>query len=646
MKKLAVFDLEVLPNCFLCCYLVVSRGELQVKTIEISERKNEIREILKLFMSGQNIFVGYNCSNYDTVIINYILKNYHSLLEKLPIDICKELHQMSLTIIDGEMMSWIRYKYPAYFKQVDLLTMLFSKALRVSLKEMQVTMCFHNVQEMECDWHTDLAVEKIDELINYCHNDVLSTTALLKLCKEELQLRKDIQAQYNIDCLSKDGVGLGAELLKIEYCKIAGEKIENMKPPDIPDSVLSLSKCIASNIKYKSPILTKALEYIKKSNIQIGKGVKSVFSYQTIYDGVQFTYGLGGMHSVNNKETYLEDEDWIIMDADVDSYYPSMIIEYDFYPKHLGYVFKEVYKSKRDERLIAKKLGKTDPAMMLKSNVFKLLLNSTFGNMGMQYSWLFDPKEFFSITLTGQLAIMMLNERLVDMGCKIISSNTDGTTVKVPRAKLDEYYKVCKEWSEYTRLGLDYAQYESMYIYAVNDYIAVKKGYSDLTPEQKLKEGKGYIKEKGIFLRGARLGKGLDSLVIAKALVSYFVDGVPVEKTIKESTNIWDFIKFEKTGKQFQVYWNGKRQQRTNRFYVSKRAPYLYKSKPVEKVIKKTGQIQKGRTMENMLVGFGVEIFNKYEEKEMKDYNINYTYYISKAKEIVNEMEPQQLTLF
>lgn len=322
-----------------------------------------------------------------------------------------------------------------------------------------------------------------------------------------------------------------------------------------------------------------------------------------------------------------------------------MIIEYDYYPKHLGYVFKEVYKDKRDERLIAKKLGKTDPAMMLKSNVFKLLLNSTFGNMGMQYSWLFDPKEFFSITLTGQLAIMMLNERLVEMGCKIISSNTDGTTVKVPRDKVAQYYEVCKEWSEYTRLGLDYAQYESMFIYAVNDYIAVKKGYSELTAEEKKVKQGDYIKEKGIFLRSARLGKGLDSLIIAKALVSHFVDGIPVEKIITDSDNIWDFIKFEKTGKQFQVYWNDKKQQRTNRFYVSRKAPYLYKAKSVEKVMK-NGQIQKTVVMQNMLSGFGVQIFNKYEKKEMKDYNINYTYYISKAKEIVNEMEPQQLTLF
>lgn len=293
MKKLAVFDIECLKNCFLCCYLVVNTGE--VKTIEISPRKNEIREILKLFMSGQYIFVGYNNSHYDTVIINYILRNYNSLLHKESEDICRELQKISSSIIHDDQIAWIKYKYCNYYKQIDLLTMLFSKALRVSLKEMQVTMCFHNVQEMECDWNSDLEIEKIDELIGYCHNDVLSTSLLLKLCKSELQLRKDIQKQYNIDCLSKDGVGLGAELLKIEYCKIAGVLPSDMKPPMVEDQKLSLSKCVASNIKYNSPILTKALDVIKTSYIDIGRGVKSLFSYQTIYNGVQFTYGLGGM---------------------------------------------------------------------------------------------------------------------------------------------------------------------------------------------------------------------------------------------------------------------------------------------------------------------------------------------------------------
>lgn len=62
--------------------------------------------------------------------------------------------------------------------------MLYSKALRVSLKEMQVTMMYKNVQEFNCDWQSPLALQEIDNMINYNINDVLSTYELLKRCEK------------------------------------------------------------------------------------------------------------------------------------------------------------------------------------------------------------------------------------------------------------------------------------------------------------------------------------------------------------------------------------------------------------------------------------------------------------------------------
>ena len=58
--------------------------------------------------------------------------------------------------------------------------MYYSTAL-VSLKEMQVTMMYKNVQEFpNCDWQAPLAEQEIDEMIAYNINDVMSTTELLK----------------------------------------------------------------------------------------------------------------------------------------------------------------------------------------------------------------------------------------------------------------------------------------------------------------------------------------------------------------------------------------------------------------------------------------------------------------------------------
>jgi len=76
--------------------------------------------------------------------------------------------------------------------------------------------------------------------------------------------------------------------------------------------------------------------------------------------------------------------------------------------------------------------------------------------------------------------------------------------------------------------------------------------------------------------------------------------------------------------------------QNLNRYYFSRNKPYLFK-------------VKKGKTtFEHVNVGEGVMLFNKYEKKEWKDYNIDYSHYIAKARKIIDEVtsEKRQLSLF
>lgn len=90
-----------------------------------------------------------------------------------------------------------------------------------------------------------------------------------------------------------------------------------------------------------------------------------------------------------------------------------------------------------------------------------------------------------------------------------------------------------------------------MYQYAINDYFAI-------TEDNK-------VKEKGMFITAVKLGKGLTPKIIPKAVISFFKDGIPVEDTIKNCTDIRDFLMSEKTGKQWHVEYMNEEQQRTNR---------------------------------------------------------------------------------
>jgi hypothetical protein len=266
-------------------------------------------------------------------------------------------------------------------------------------------------------------------------------------------------------------------------------------------------------------------------------------------------------------------------------------------------------------------------------------------------------------------------------GIECVSSNTDGATFKVHKTRTKRFQEICAEWSKLTQMKLEDTIYEKMVIYAVNDYVAYKtgyksvqqlidcregraecpKGYSDVkhliefldpytaihNPKHPTMELAGqYVKEKGMFITVPRLGKGLDSLIVAKALQNYFGKGIPIKNTIEGSPSIWDFIKFQKIGRDFDVVWNEEQQQHINRFYVSKSGAYLYKQKIVEKYDKKTGRMANVKSLQNVLKGYGVQLMNEFIEKPMSEYNIQYNYYMKQANEIIRSLEPEQISLF
>ena len=181
-----------------------------------------------------------------------------------------------------------------------------------------------------------------------------------------------------------------------------------------------------------------------------------------------------------------------------------------------------------------------------------------------------------------------------------------------------------------------------MYQYAINDYIAIKEGYSQ-SKDSKL------IKTKGMFITDVKLGKGLTPKIIPEALVRYFADGIPVQDTIYNCKDIKKFLMSEKTGKQWHVEYLNKEQQRTNRFYASTNGAYLWKWKYKDNTtINEYGLNSKAREKQyqNMLVDSGVTILNKFDNKPIEKRKINYRYYLKETIKIIEELQPRQLSLF
>lgn len=653
-KIVYVYDIEVFQNIFHCS--VKNTETNDIYKFEISERKNQLRELVKFFkqvdkyitwgdyyttninIPANVIFCGYNNLHYDNPIINYIIEYEDKLMQYNIPTICSSIFNLSKTITtssEDNIDAWKHWKYQIWFDTFDILTMLYSNKLRVGLKEIQVTMQYPNVQEFVCDWTKPLPLEDFDSMIDYNINDIESTSELLNRCKKDVDLRIAIEDEYGVRVLSKDGVNIGMKILTQKYLEKTGLTWQDIKDLRSPMSVIPLKDVILPFIKYDSPILQRVLDDMKNQIVSPGrKGYENKF----VFNNLRYSVGVGGIHSVNSPEIIIPRDDEMLIDIDVASLYPSMLIEYEFYPKHLGKEFLEVYKQIKDERIEAKHNGDK-----VKNETLKLALNGLSGNLQNEHNFCYSPFAVMQIRINGQLLLLMLAEKLTQIGCRIVQANTDGLFVLLKKDVYSKVNSICREWEQLTKLTLEEDRFKAMYQYAINDYFAI-------TEDNK-------VKEKGMFITAVKLGKGLTPKIIPKAIISFFKDGISVEDTIKNCTDIRDFLMSEKTGKQWHVEYMNEEQQRTNRFYASTNGGYLWKWKDTghkegeiitytEPYVGERKYKASARQYQNMLTASGVTLLNKFDDKPIEERKINYRYYIMEAYKIIRDLKPLQLSLW
>lgn len=653
-KIVYVYDIEVFQNIFHCS--VKNTETNDIYKFEISERKNQLRDLVKFFkqvdkyitwgdyyttninIPANVIFCGYNNLHYDNPIINYIIEYEDKLMQYNIPTICSSIFNLSKTITtssEDNIDAWKHWKYQIWFNTFDILTMLYSNKLRVGLKEIQVTMQYPNVQEFVCDWTKPLPLEDFNSMIDYNINDIESTSELLNRCKKDVDLRIAIEDEYGVRVLSKDGVNIGMKILTQKYLEKTGLTWQDIKDLRSPMSVIPLKDVILPFIKYDSPILQRVLDDMKNQIVSPGrKGYENKF----VFNNLRYSVGVGGIHSVNSPEIIIPRDDEMLIDIDVASLYPSMLIEYEFYPKHLGKEFLEVYKQIKDERIEAKHNGDK-----VKNETLKLALNGLSGNLQNEHNFCYSPFAVMQIRINGQLLLLMLAEKLTQNGCRIVQANTDGLFVLLKKDIYSKVNSICREWEQLTKLILEEDRFKAMYQYAINDYFAI-------TEDNK-------VKEKGMFITTVKLGKGLTPKIIPKAVINFFKDGVSVEDTIKNCTDIRDFLMSEKTGKQWHVEYMNEEQQRTNRFYASTNGGYLWKWKDTghkeseiitytEPYVGEHKYKASARQYQNMLTASGVTLLNKFDDKPIEERKINYRYYIMEAYKIIRDLKPLQLSLW
>lgn len=547
-EKYYVYDIESYCNVFTVSIFRIS--DLSLWRFEITERVNQGVELYAFLMqirSCDGEMVGFNNAGYDYTVI-------HSLLERGGRVSAYELWQSGNHYISTN--AWAIPNWKRHVKQVDLFKIhhFDNKARRTGLKDIEVILRSHTVQDLPYKPNTDLTLDQVDQLIPYNDKDVFETAELFVKSFDKVAFRAELSRDYGKDFTNFSDVRIGTEffVMKLEeagfqcYQKINGERV----PVQTNRDVIHLNDAILPWITFQSPELQGMVNWLRAQSITETNGVFKKLS--ATVNGFTFDFGTGGIHGSIASETVCSDLTHVIIDLDVASFYPNLAISNNFYPDHFGPAFCQIYKDLYDMRVQAKRNKQSALADML-----KLALNGVYGGSNAEFSPFRDPLYTMKITLNGQLLLCLLAEYLMQIdGLRMIQANTDGITVKLPRTNVEQLKYMATVWEQVTGLELESVEYNRMFIRDVNNYIAEKVG--------------GGLKRKGTYCHSSDIGWHQDPSfqVVQKAVEAHVVRGVDIEDFIRNHDDKFDFCGKVKVPRNFKLTIGGDEYQRITRYYV------------------------------------------------------------------------------
>lgn len=460
-----VYDIETYPTAFTMC--VTHPASCFEWEFEISIRKNDymlFNEFMNLLQRLNATMVGYHNIHFDYPVIHFIYNKGVSVT-------VAEIYHLAMSIISGKPQKMI-WDNQRLVNQLDLFKInhFDNKAKRTSLKALEIYMRMKSIKDLPFPPGTILNSQQIDQIIPYNKHDVLATTYFLMRCLEMITFRAELSLKYNINFTNMSDSKIGSEIFikKLNDQGIQTHFKDSFNRKQALQTVreqVSLIECIPNYIYFQSPEFQAILTQFKATTL-VGDNVKKLFSKFTCeHQGIEYVFGGGGIHACR-KGKYESDELMIIVDVDVEGYYPNLIIKNSYYPEHLGNNFPPIFGGIIEERLrVGKKstLGKG----------LKISANGTYGNMGNKYSPFYDLKCLLSVTLTGQLSLLMLIEQTLEIpSCTVIQANTDGYTVLIPRMQMARLEQIVSDWEKLTNLKMEYVYYSRLFIQDVNNYIA------------------------------------------------------------------------------------------------------------------------------------------------------------------------------
>jgi hypothetical protein len=524
MKKTLVVDIEVYPNYFLVMFRRVDNGF--TRHYELYEGQTLDRNTLRTILRDYRT-VSFNGNNFDIPVLMLALRGASNA----------ELKAASDWIILGENRAWQFYDHygidrPDWIDHVDLIEVAPGDG---SLKLYGGRLHSRKLQDLPIDPDSLISPEQRDQLRTYCSNDLETTIDLWNHLQPQIELRTTMSAVYGEDLRSKSDAQIAEAVIRKQVSKALGYRVQK---PNIPPGTMFRYKAPVF-LTFKTEQMRRKLSEIEQSAFVIAQNGSPI--EPSALDGAvvrigegDYRMGIGGLHSSETSVAHYADENTVLMDADVASFYPFIILACGLYPKHLTEAFLKVYKGIVDTRIAAKKKGDNIVADSL-----KITINGSFGKLGSKYSALYAPDLMIQVTVTGQLSLLMLIESLELEGILVVSANTDGIVLKFARNRLEDVRAIIKDWETKTQFSMEETHYRAIFSRDVNNYIAIKE--------------KGGVKGKGDYAN-VSISKNPSNAICNDAVKAFLESGVPVAETIIRCRDIRKFLTVQRvTGGAVQI---------------------------------------------------------------------------------------------
>jgi hypothetical protein len=573
-------DIEIYKNVFLAGFRRKSDGKVLI--MEESHLSKIDRAHLRTILM-QNDFVGFNSMSFDAPLLWYFVQGAS----------VADMKKAADRIINGGIKWWdvedaIGVQIPYEFKKSHIDLIEPQPNPFASLKILHARLHGKELRDLPYEPDAVLTDEQIDNLRIYLErSDLPATEKLWDAMSEGMDLRRQIGQMIGQNVMSKSDTQMGLAIVKKRAEEVLGRKIERSSLK----AGHTFRYPIPPYISFETSQLRSILNRIREHDFVVqadGKVELPKFLEEPITLGeTTYQMGIGGLHSTEANRAVFSDQDKLLIDFDAASFYPAILLTLGLYPDAIGPAFLKVYEGIRKDRLAAKaaKNKAVDKAL-------KIALNGTFGSLGSRYSFVYAPHLLIAVTLTGQLALLMLIERAEQMGIGAVSGNTDGIVLSVPRSMFAGWIKdekgkdtvrpapsaladLIHGWERDTGFDMEGTEYLALYNQSVNSYFAIKPN--------------GGHKRKGPFANPwsdhpddkdarASLMKNPQMTICSDAALAKIKHGTPVRETIESCTDIRQFITVIRV--TAGATWRGDYLGKVIRYYYSTNGDEVFESKP------------------------------------------------------------------